>query len=126
MGSLPAGSEDVVADAAEEARLLAPGEGRVDVAHEIQTLGAIAVLDREAAAVEGDADAAPGAVEAVVDLQRRRRPALDEARTRRRAGRSAEADEQVIWEEGATAARELSRGRSVMPGPSGMWKSKSD
>src|SRR5450755_2908026 len=61
-----------VDQATEEVRLLAAGEGRVDVANEIQALAAIAVLDREAAPVEGDADAAPGAIKAVIEPQGRR------------------------------------------------------
>ena len=64
-----------VAAAAEElarrsrAGVLAGGL-RVDIAHEVQARRAVAVLDGEAGAVERDADAAPGAVEAVVDFER--------------------------------------------------------
>ena len=70
----------------EEAGLFAAGELRIDVAHVVEALGAVAVFDGEAAAVEGQADAAPGAVEAVVDLQGR--PAAGRRRARRadRAG----------------------------------------
>src|ERR1019366_7236074 len=57
--------------AGEEVRLLAASEFRVDVADEVEALRPVAILDREAAAVKGDADPAPGAVEVVVELQRR-------------------------------------------------------
>src|SRR5690349_6257260 len=52
--------------------LLAPLDLRVriDVAHEEQALGAIAVLDGEAGAVESEAHAPPGAIETVVHDER--------------------------------------------------------
>ena len=66
---------------AEEPGLFAAGESRVDIADEIETLRTVAIFDREAAAVEGDADPAPGAIEAVVDLQGRAGPAFEQARS---------------------------------------------
>jgi len=43
---------------------------RVGVAHEVQALLPVAVLDREADAVEREADAAPGAIERFGQAQR--------------------------------------------------------
>src|SRR5688572_2492248 len=54
--------------ACEEAALVL-GFRRVGVAHEVQAFLAVAVLDGEADAVEREADAAPGAIEGLVDLQ---------------------------------------------------------
>src|SRR6185295_1734646 len=67
--------------AREEARLFLGGLLWVDVAHVVETAAAIAVLDGEAAAVERQADAAPGAVERLVDLERGPRTG-DRARAR--------------------------------------------
>src|SRR5262245_39607070 len=55
--------------------------GRIDVAHEVEALRAVAVLDREADAVEREADPAPGAIERLVDVERR-----DTARRRHQLG----------------------------------------
>ena len=61
-----------------------PAKAGIDVANEVHALGAVAVLDGEAAAVERQADAAPGAVEAVVDLQGRAGPVGEHAGACRR------------------------------------------
>src|SRR5437763_3364700 len=53
-------------DLAEEARLLLVGVRR-HVAHEVGPLAAVAIFHGEAGAIQREADAAPGAVEALVD-----------------------------------------------------------
>ena len=60
----------------------------VGVAHEVQAVLAVAVLDREPDAVEREADAAPGAVERLVHLQQLacRRPLANLGAQRLRAG----------------------------------------
>src|SRR5690606_30066677 len=75
--------------AAEEARLVgllvARFLVRIDVADEVQALRAVPVLDRETDAVEREADAAPGAVERLV--QRESQTAVGQAQRGARRGR---------------------------------------
>src|SRR5512143_1628668 len=52
----------------------------IDVAHKIDTLGAVTVFHREADTVERESDPAPGAVEAFIHLQHRDAGFLDDAR----------------------------------------------
>ena len=59
----------VAHQAGEKAGLFLAGLRRVDVAHKVQALGAVTVFHGEAAAVEGQAHPAPGAVETIVHLQ---------------------------------------------------------
>src|SRR5882724_7552645 len=55
---------------------------RIEVTHEIKTLGAIAILDRETAAVERQAHAAPGTIKGLVDQDLRLRGARTGHKTR--------------------------------------------
>src|SRR6185369_4690739 len=66
----------------EQVRLLAAGVLGIDVADEVEPLDAVSVFDGEAGAVERDADATPGAVETIIELQRGRCRAGDEPRSR--------------------------------------------